>query len=587
MHGEKYNYDLVNYKGNKTKVKILCIEHNVFEQSPKSHLHGSGCTKYGLLKIKTSRYLKEDIIKMTKEAHDDKYDYSKFEFINMSTKTIVICPKHGEYEIEPIIQLNHGCKKCYYDIIGNNNRKSFDNFLQKANKKHNNFYDYSKVNYIDSSTKIEIICPKHGSFWQVPSLHYCGNGCPICKMSKGEREIEIFLINHNIKYTKQFIFNDCRLKNPLSFDFYLSDYNICIEFDGRQHSSKNKQQSLYFDESISVRDNIKNEYCKKNNIILIRIKYSVLNNIHSNLSKIFKKYKIISNIEKRERFIKKAIELWGYKYDYSKVDYIDYKTNVIIGYKGLWYKQTPNKHLQGKRVECQQSKISNDNFIIMSKKIWKDRYDYSECEYLGTNSKVRLYDKLNDRWIEQTSKSHIKGYEVTKLSSDEYIDKCLIMHDYMYEYDISNYQNLSSRILINCKKHGKFELKASTHIYGSGCPKCDDYKFKKEIRKMLNNNKITFVENYKFTDCRNKYQLPFDFYIPSIRTIIEFNGKQHYEPIEHFGGVENYNRLKTNDKIKEDYCEENYINLIIIKYDQYDDIWSILLENLKLFIKSK
>jgi hypothetical protein len=280
--------------------------------------------------------------------------------------------------------------------------------------------------------------------------------------------------------------------------------------------------------------------------------------------------------DKKNKFIKKSIELWGYKYDYSRVNYVDYKTKVIIGYKGVWYEQTPSKHLQGKRIECQQLKITNDEFINMSKKIWKDRYDYSECEYIGANDKIRLYDKLNDRWIEQSAKSHINGYEVTKLTSDEYVDKCLIIHDYMYEYDMLNYENLNSKILINCKKHGKFELKASTHIYGAGCNKCDDYKFKKEIRKILNNNNITFIENYKFPNCRNKYQLPFDFYIPFTRTVIEFYGIQHYEPVKYFGGVDSYNILKINDKIKESYCEENYINLIIVRYDQYDRIQNLI-----------
>ena len=68
--------------------------------------------------------------------------------------------------------------------------------------------------------------------------------------------------------------------------------------------------------------------------------------------------------------------------------------------------------------------------------------------------------------------------------------------------------------------------------------------------------------------------------------IIEFDGKQHYEPIEHFGGVEAYERLKLNDKIKNDYCEENFIDLIRIRYDQIDRIYDILNESLRMKIKS-
>jgi hypothetical protein len=70
-----------------------------------------------------------------------------------------------------------------------------------------------------------------------------------------------------------------------------------------------------------------------------------------------------------------------------------------------------------------------------------------------------------------------------------------------------------------------------------------------------------------------------------MRICIEFDGKQHYEPMSFFGGVDSFNKLKINDKIKNDYCEENYMNLIRIKYDQIDDIYQILWDSLKIYIK--
>jgi hypothetical protein len=282
--------------------------------------------------------------------------------------------------------------------------------------------------------------------------------------------------------------------------------------------------------------------------------------------------------KKKELFIKKSIELWGYKYDYSKVEYIDYKTAVKIGYKGLWYSQTPNKHLQGKKIECQETRMSNENFIILSKKVWgEDRFDYSECEYLGTNIKVKLFDKLNNRWIEQVAKSHLKGYEVVKLTNNEFLEKCSIIHDYSYEYDLSNYESLNSRIKIFCHIHGHFELKASTHIYGSGCKDCDISIFFKRVKQFFNTKNILYITNHSF----NELKAYFKFYIPSLRTVIEFDGIQHYQPISYFGGIETYERLKINDKIKNDYCEDNYINLIRIKYNQIDDIEEIITNMIK------
>ena len=115
----------------------------------------------------------------------------------------------------------------------------------------------------------------------------------------------------------------------------------------------------------------------------------------------------------------------------------------------------------------------------------------------------------------------------------------------------------------------------------SGCSVCSESKGEREIRKYLDNFKINYEKEYKFKDCRNILPLRFDFYLPKYRTAIEFDGIQHYEPMEFFGGLEAYERLKKNDKIKSDYCEENYIDLIRIRYDQADRIFEILKESLK------
>jgi len=581
VHSDRFDYSLVDYKSNKTNINIICKIHGVFEQTPKSHLKGSGCVKCN--SSRGSRYQKEEIIKKLKEKYGENYEYPDFEFNSLSDEITLICKKHGE--VRKIIKqhLKYGCKKCYYDIIGDSKRSSKEEFIEKSNKFHNNRYDYSLVNYISSVIKVLIICREHGEFEQIPNTHIIGGGCPKCNRSKGEYLIENFLLKNNINFYTQFMFEDCRLINPLKFDFYLYDYNICIEFDGVQHYAKDNSESYFYDETIKIRDGIKTDYCKSNNIKLIRIKYHSIKNIDSILTKILKKEKILSMEKKRENFIKKSIELWGYKYDYSKVDYVDYKTPVKIGYKGLWYSQTPNKHLQGKRIECQEHRISTDNFIILSKNVWgEDRFDYSKCEYLGTSVKVKLYDKLKNRWVEQIPKSHLKGYEVTKLTKDEFLTKCNIMYDYKYEYNLQQYTSgLNSRLDIICKEHGVFNLKAASHIYGVGCSKCDEYKFNKIVKKYLEKNSI----NYSYQHYFEHNGLPFDFYIPSMRTCIEFDGLQHYQPVPHFGGIDAYERLKTNDKIKNDYCEENFINLVRIRYDQIDDIYRILYENLKTFIK--
>lgn len=573
IHNGKYDYSLIEYKSNKTKIKIICVRHGVFEQTPKSHLNGAGCRSCVTHK---SRYAKEDIYQKLKDIYGEKYEYPDFEFNSLHDKIILICKKHGESKKSIRQHLRYGCKLCYYEVIGEPLRQTLDEFIEKSNKKHSNKYDYSKVVELPRNKKVEILCEKHGTFFQYYKSHLHGNGCPSCKSSKGESLIENYLKQNDINFYTQFIFNDCRYVNPLKFDFYLYDFNICIEFDGAQHQSKNKNESFYYDDTIKIRDEIKNGYCKKNNIKLIRIKFHSIKNIDSILNKIFKKENVLTMDKKKEIFINKSIELWGYKYDYSKVDYVDYKTPVKIGYKGLWYSQTPNKHLQGKKIECQESRMSTDNFIILSKNVWRERFDYSDCEYLGTNVKVRLFDKLKNRWIEQVPKSHLKGFEVVKLTREDYRAQCDFIHEYKYEYNLDNYKGLNTFLDIICKEHGEFKLKAVTHIYGTCCPKCDEYQFIKFVKRFLSENNLNYLQQHTF----DYINLPFDFYIPSKRTLIEFDGEQHFQPVEHFGGLKSYEQLKINDKIKNDYCEENYINLIRIRYDQIDKIEEILKSNL-------
>ena len=113
-----------------------------------------------------------------------------------------------------------------------------------------------------------------------------GEGCWKCKESKGEKIIGKFLINNHIKYERQYKFNNCRNIIPLSFDFYLSNYNTCVEFDGIQHFKSIEYwggiKNLNY---IKKCDKIKNDYCKNNNIKLIRIRYN--ENIIDKLKNIF------------------------------------------------------------------------------------------------------------------------------------------------------------------------------------------------------------------------------------------------------------------------------------------------------------
>ena len=123
----------------------------------------------------------EEFIQKARDVHGDKYDYSKVEYVNSTTKVCIICPEHGEFWQKPHIHLqNKGCLICGRQRTATFHSKSQELFLKDAMKIHGNKYDYSKAEYVDSQTKVVIICPVHGEFTQFPSSHLQGNGCPKC-----------------------------------------------------------------------------------------------------------------------------------------------------------------------------------------------------------------------------------------------------------------------------------------------------------------------------------------------------------------------------------------------------------------------
>ncbi len=273
IHNNKYNYSLTEYKGYHTKIRIICPTHGEFEQRPSNHLNGQGCPICGTVNShKTQSLGKENFIKKANKIHNNKYDYSMVDYTNCFTKIKIICPIHGEFEQRPNNHIRgNKCPKC--SVIDATKKQTYnsDIFIKKATEVHDGKYDYTLVNYVLGNIKIKIKCPKHGVFLQKPSDHLYGKGCPYCKTSKGELMIKKFLEGKNIKYIPQHYFPDCKYKRVLKFDFYLPDYNLCIEYDGKQHFT---EKNPFGDDNIKKRDEIKNQYCLKNNIGLVRIKYN-------------------------------------------------------------------------------------------------------------------------------------------------------------------------------------------------------------------------------------------------------------------------------------------------------------------------
>lgn len=231
IHGDKYNYEKVNYVNTRTKVSIICPEHGEFFQLPDNHLKGNDCPKCANTGGKLSNII---FIERANKVHNNKYVYNKTIYIDSHSKIIITCPNHGDFLQKPYSHLNgQGCKQCYMDRIGETLKLTTSQFINKANKIHNNKYDYSKVIYSEYYKKVKIKCRKHGYFYQKPSNHLAGKGCNLCRASKGELVIKNIL-------DKNKIINLTEYKIPevvcnYEYDFYLPEYRCLIEFHGIQH----------------------------------------------------------------------------------------------------------------------------------------------------------------------------------------------------------------------------------------------------------------------------------------------------------------------------------------------------------------
>lgn len=258
IHGDRYNYSKVKYVNSNTKVCIICPIHGEFWQIPRRHIQGSNCNKCTHHYTRTTT----EFIQEAKKVHGDKYDYSKTEYIDTNTKVCILCPIHGEFwQLPPNHLKGKGCRKC-----GGTHPLSEHEFIKRAQELHKNKYDYSKVTYTTCNQKVCIICPTHGEFMQNANSHLRGVGCPKCNQSHLEREVLAILSENVDDFIIQKKFD---WLGKQSLDFYLPQYNVAIECQGKQHFGLGGWSKKFDFKKLQELDLRKYNLCKEHNIKLL------------------------------------------------------------------------------------------------------------------------------------------------------------------------------------------------------------------------------------------------------------------------------------------------------------------------------
>ena len=387
VHGDSYDYSLVEYVGDILKVKIICIKygHGIFEQRPNNHAQGQGCPECGLLKG-TVKLTKKEVLEKFKKVHGDTYDYSLVEYDGASTKVKIICRKdgHGIFEQTPSSHLNgRGCKDCGYIKRGNSLRKTIEEFLDKAKLVHVNKYDYSLIEYVDSRTKVKIICKEdgHGIFEQNPTSHLQGIGCPKCgivsTLEKLNLGVDGFVQRSNLVHNNFYGYEKVEYVNSTTYVIIKCPVHGDFTQIPASHLSGTGCPQC---------GNIKQGDAKRKN---------------------------------KAKFIEEAELVHGDEYDYSLVEYVDTHTNISIICKKDGhgkFNQAPNGHLHGSGCpKCAHIKTttkltkSTDDFVKQAKEVHPYKnYGYEKVVYVNAFTKVVIVCPLHGTFSQAPDK-HLQG----------------------------------------------------------------------------------------------------------------------------------------------------------------------------------
>jgi Zn finger protein HypA/HybF involved in hydrogenase expression len=375
VHGETYDYSLVEYVVSQENLTIICKKHGPFEQLTHVHANGSGCPKCSSISAGLKRRLTiNDVFERFREAHGERFDYSKFVYQGDRAKATIICRKHGPFEQNPADHWTsvHGCARC----AGKD--QTTEGMIEQFRKTHGDWYDYSNFIYRGNKVHSTIICNDHGPFEQVPHAHRSGQGCPKCGILKQADKRR--LSNEEILQKFREVHGDRYDYSRVEYTGRMDNVTIVCEKHGPFEQAPN------------------NHLAGQNCPVCGRI-------ILSEKSKL-----------NPEQVLERFEKVHGNTYDYSRVEYTGTQNNVtIVCEKHGPFEQAPNSHLAGSgcpvcgRISLsEKSTHTQEQVIGKFREIHGDTYDYSRVEYSGNSIKVTIVCHEHGSF-EQPPSSHKSG----------------------------------------------------------------------------------------------------------------------------------------------------------------------------------
>lgn len=442
-----------------------------------------------------------------------------------------------------------------------------EEFIKRAKEFHGeDTYDYSLVKYVNMNTPVEVVCKRHGSWSMRPAVHLRGSGCAKCDRETKKESTESYI--NRVRA----VFGDKYDYRAIDFVNFRTKVKVICPIHG--------EWTTYPDSLLAG-----SGCCKCG---------------HE------KRAKQITKIDE-ETFIREATKVHGGRYSYEHINYKNtkHKVTVTCPVHGD-FQQLGSLHLSGQgcmkcAVEARADSLrdTTEDFIRKAKAIHgEDKYDYSRVKYVNVYTKVIIGCKLHG-FFTQRAGSHLKGDNCPECgilifkqkmtyTNEEYITMAKKTHKDLYDYSQTKYIRMDKPVDVICRVHGLFQQKAWDHVRGCHCPKCRHSSGEDKIREYLEQSKFYYSIQYKNPNCKVKNLLRFDFAVffdtdcTNVKALIEFDGAQHFHPVEYFGGEVAFKKLQYYDEIKNKYCLTNNIKLIRIPYYEMNSIDSILDKELQL-----
>lgn len=434
---------------------------------------------------------------------------------------------------------------------------------KKANP--NTDYDYSEtVLGLTIHDGVKIKCKIHGDFIQAPHEHMKGQGCPKCAILRSKQakttDIEevikrsIDLFGDKFDYTKT---RETYIKVKAKCIFHCKKHNLDFEYKPFDHFRSKYGGCKLCKNETSLKNKEKEEIAKKERL---RIK----------LEK--------QKLKQQEEEIKRVNKL-----------------------KKLQERELRKLNREKAKAERLDKNRLKDIFIKKLQNKYGNKFDVSYIDnYVNSQTKINLYCNVKD----ENGKSHglfsmrpdtilsrgvcPKCCKRHMRNSDELLEELNKKHNKRYVYFDLNNKKMMDTIKVLCSRcNNYFYPKLNDHFHGSGCPYCNRSRLEIEIEDVLKKNNIKFIPQKRF-DWLGLQSL--DFYLPDYNVAIECQGKQHFEVVETFGGIDEHLKVVERDKLKKQLCKENNVKLIyflneyFVKYLVKDDVYFIDEEKLLEYI---